>query len=218
MPTHSKYSPMLFRCRAYIGELDSALTLYIPSLVTVIFYVLIFFAVRKSRRRVQAYPGHIGDTHAGPNAQEVRMLKILLVVFFMITFGYLPYIIIANTYMWLRIPQPDEVYIIMYPGLHIAGCLNPILYGGCNKNFRVACIELLTGKLFRGNVTSFEESERPAVQTTSMTVREGNMGVTATVSFVDERAGHTQTTASLTASAHEGSTAEAIIPRTAASL
>ncbi|XP_070539583.1 melatonin receptor type 1A-like [Ptychodera flava] len=207
VPKHSQYSPPTFRCRAYVSELEFAFTVYIPSLVTLTFYTLIFFAVRKSRQRVQVYPGQNG----GPNAQEVRMLKVLLAVFFLVSLGYLPSAVLVNTYISLGKPPPAEIFVILYPCLHVAGVINPILYGACNRNFRIAYNELLTGKLFRRKVTSSGESDRSAAQNTSTTGLHGNRPATTTLSLAVSQAGPIQKTSSLTPTTLEDTT-EAMPP------
>ncbi|XP_070564489.1 melatonin receptor type 1B-like [Ptychodera flava] len=158
---HAGYSPVVFRCRGYAEYLKVVMSFYVPSVVTVIFYILIFAYVRKSRLRIQAHAANQTGTNQGPNAHEVRLLKVLLVVFFLVALGYLPNVILTTTYAALRAPTPVDAFILVYPCQHIAGAVNPILYGGCNKNFRDAYREFLTGKLFFGNTTSVTQNTTP---------------------------------------------------------
>ncbi|XP_070564567.1 histamine H2 receptor-like [Ptychodera flava] len=165
-----------------MDEVWFALTHYVPSLITIIFYILIFVYVRKSRKRVQIYPGPSTGGNNGQNAQEVRMLKVLLAVSFLVVMGYLPYAILVNVYVTLKKPPPAEVFVLLYPFVHIAGVLNPVLYGASNRNFRVAYKELLTGKLFCRNIISQNESEgQPSA---SAATSKGKLTVSATVSTV----------------------------------
>ncbi|XP_070564566.1 histamine H2 receptor-like [Ptychodera flava] len=184
LPAHSKYSPPTFRCRVSISTVWFALTHYVPSLFTIIFYILIFVYVRKSRKRVQVYPGPSTSTNNGQNAQEVRMLKVLLAVSFLVVMGYLPYAVLVNIYILLKIPPPVEVFILLYPCIHIAGVLNPVLYGASNRNFRVAYRELLTGKLFCNKVVSPNGKERQPDAKTSAAKSKGKLTVSETVSAV----------------------------------
>ncbi|XP_070562416.1 melatonin receptor type 1A-like [Ptychodera flava] len=145
------YHPSIFRCRADVSELEFAVTLYFPSVVTVVFYALIYTYIRKSRKRVQAYPGQsTSSANKGPNQQEIRMLKVLIAIFLLVLLGYLPYMFILNIYIAMGKLPPLDALILAYPSRNLAGALNPILYGCSNKNFQIAYKELLKGKLFRG--------------------------------------------------------------------
>ncbi|XP_070564564.1 protein trapped in endoderm-1-like [Ptychodera flava] len=165
-----------------MDEVWFALTHYVPSVFTIIFYILIFVYVRKSRKRVQVYPGPSTSTNNGQNAQELRMLKVLLAVSFLVVMGYLPYAVLVNIYVSLKMPPTAEVFILLYPCIHIAGVLNPVLYGASNRNFRVAYRELLTGKLFCNKVISPNGRERQPDTKTSAATSKGKLTVSETVS------------------------------------
>ncbi|XP_070564562.1 trace amine-associated receptor 6-like [Ptychodera flava] len=167
-----------------LNEVWFALTHYVPSLFTIIFYISVFVYKRKSRKRVQVYPVQSTSTNNGQNAQELRMLKVLLAMSFLVVMGYLPYAVLVNIYISLKRPPPAEVFIILYPCLHIAGVLNSVLYGASNRNFRVAYKELLTGKLFCSKVIGQNGSERPSAAKTSAATSKGKLTISETVSTV----------------------------------
>ncbi|XP_077993224.1 melatonin receptor type 1A-like [Glandiceps talaboti] len=152
------YRPHIFRCQPSGGSKIKFYAIYFTNYtasgIVVICYFLIFLFIRKSRRRVQAHGtnqqgnNQNNENSKGPSPQEVRMLKVLVVVFCLCLLGYLPFVILLNVYTNLDMRPPADVQVMMYPCLHIGGVMNPILYGMSNKNFRKAYKELVTGRLF----------------------------------------------------------------------
>ncbi|XP_070573615.1 melatonin receptor type 1B-B-like [Ptychodera flava] len=159
IPKNAEYYPSILRCQVNSSEqlLTFAVTgivgFYLPSVITLICYTLIFVSVRKSRRRVQSHSGHNTGTHVGPSQQEVRMLKVLVAVYLLILMGYLPFVVFINVKWVLGLTPSPNVVLTIYPSLHVAGVLNPILYGANNSNFRDAYKEFLSGKTFCTNTS-----------------------------------------------------------------
>ncbi|XP_077985384.1 uncharacterized protein LOC144440029 [Glandiceps talaboti] len=152
------YQPALFRCRkASTGPPVIALIVtgaFAPCVVVVICYILIFRFVRKSRHRVQASmtnqpTNSVSNGKKIRSAQELRVLKILLAVFGLILLGYLPFIVLITVARALDVSVNDTM-ILMYPCVHIAGAVNPILYGVGDRRILTAYRKLFSGQLIFG--------------------------------------------------------------------
>ncbi|XP_077997311.1 melatonin receptor type 1B-B-like [Glandiceps talaboti] len=164
----STYIRPAFRCRSISILVASSLKVYLPCILALIAYILIFVYVRKSKLRVQSHTGT-----QGPSRQEIQMLKVLLFVLILVCMGYLPFIILINVYnvLYPGTRPPPEAIVLLYPCLHLAGAINPLLYGWSNKNVRNAYIEILTGKIFFKKTPGRLQNQR----TTSNSVRENTI-------------------------------------------
>ncbi|XP_077982011.1 melatonin receptor type 1C-like [Glandiceps talaboti] len=166
----SKYHSTAFRCRGITTQLEFILTFYIPCSVSCLCYVLIFVHVYQSRRKIQTHTSQQTANNKGPNLQEIRMLKVLVAVFILVCMGYLPYIVLVNVSQEVIGQRPPgEAFLLLYPCIHLAGVLNPILYGANNKQFRDAYKDLLKIRIIFGNhpqstVTSTQSSGEGSYQ------------------------------------------------------
>ncbi|XP_006815774.1 melatonin receptor type 1A-like [Saccoglossus kowalevskii] len=143
------YSSSVYRCRYSTTQVITALIIYVPCAIVVICYTRIFIYVRKSRLRVQAHQQSLpntatNNTPKGPSKQELRMIAVFSSVFILILMGYLPFIILVSVYQAKGQRPPVGITILLYPCLHLAGVLNPIIYGLSNRHFRAAYKDIFT--------------------------------------------------------------------------
>ncbi|XP_070562384.1 cannabinoid receptor 1-like [Ptychodera flava] len=87
-----------------------------------------------------------------PSLQEIRTLKVLVVVFMLIIFGYVPAPLSSVIVRITGKKVMPELLFLLYPAIHIGGSVNPILYGLSNKNIRDAYRQLFTGKMTVGRL------------------------------------------------------------------
>ncbi|XP_077997312.1 melatonin receptor type 1A-like [Glandiceps talaboti] len=163
----STYIRQAFRCRSVGSLFTFIVEMYLPCLVALIAYTLIFVYVRKSKLRVQSHTGM-----QGPSRQEIQMLKVLSFVLMLVCIGYLPYVILINVYHFIYpgIRPPPNALIILYPCVHLGGAINPLLYAWSNRNVRDSYIEILTGKIFFKKTPNQLQSQRA-----TMDLIRGNM-------------------------------------------
>ncbi|XP_070564508.1 trace amine-associated receptor 8-like [Ptychodera flava] len=124
----------------------------IPCIVTVLCYCLIFVFIRRSRQRVQAHgttgPGN--TSNKAPSLHEIRALKVMVVVFLLILLSYLPIPMSVGIHKMMGKKPPISVFHVIYSSQHIAGSVNPILYGMSNKRIRDGYKSFLSGEMIFG--------------------------------------------------------------------
>ncbi|XP_077991598.1 melatonin receptor type 1C-like [Glandiceps talaboti] len=155
----SRYVPSAFRCRSTaLPAPILAVLFYVPSVIAILCYLLIFLYVRKIRKRIQAHGAtnptiNTANKQEGPSSQELRMVIVTMAVFLVVTLGYLPFVILVNVYQAMGERPPPLYPVLFYPFLHVCGLINPILYGATNRNLRAAYKDLIKWEFFCGKTT-----------------------------------------------------------------
>ncbi|XP_070564488.1 G-protein coupled receptor moody-like [Ptychodera flava] len=158
-PNSVVYVPDLLACLATVDKRVFTALLVAPSLVTVASYFFIFLFIRRSRQRIQAHGEEVQSNNKAPSLQEIRTLKFLVALFLLIILGYLP-IPVSVAILQRLGKSPTSVYVAVYPSLHIAGSINPILYGMSNKSVRESYKFLLTGQMIFGRTCCTVQQEQ----------------------------------------------------------
>ncbi|XP_077991569.1 melatonin receptor type 1A-like [Glandiceps talaboti] len=154
----STYVASAFRCISIpLAAPVFVVLFYVPSVIAVLSYIFIFIYVRRVRIRIKAHdrnnPNSTANKKDGPSSQELRMVVVTMAVFFLVTLGYMPFVLLLAAYQAMGKRAPPLYMVLLYPLLHVCGLMNPILYGATNRNFRAAYGELIKWKFLRGKTT-----------------------------------------------------------------
>ncbi|XP_066300256.1 neuropeptide FF receptor 2-like [Branchiostoma lanceolatum] len=110
----------------------------LPLVVIAILYVRISL-------RISHQPNLFGLSHnknPGISAQKLEVIKMLVIVVILFTVCWMPYHVVSFVadFGALTREQKNAVFVYAYPIVRWLGycnsCMNPIVYGYCNKNFR----------------------------------------------------------------------------------
>ncbi|XP_078680132.1 neuropeptide FF receptor 2-like [Branchiostoma floridae x Branchiostoma belcheri] len=110
----------------------------LPLVVIAVLYVRISL-------RISHQPNLFGLSHnrnPGISAQKLEVIKMLVVVVILFTVCWMPYhvVLFVTEFGDLSGEQENAVLVYAYPIVRWLGycnsCMNPIVYGYCNKNFR----------------------------------------------------------------------------------
>ncbi|XP_070548153.1 melatonin receptor type 1A-like [Ptychodera flava] len=152
-PNAFRYVEGIFPCVLNVSGVFTLASLTVQIVLTVYSYLAVFLFIRRSRNRVQAHSAG-DDTSTNnsktPSLQEIRTLKVLMAVFLLIIFGYIPVPLVGSIFKALGRPEGLAFLILLHPAIHIGGAVNPILYGISNRNVRESYRQILTGQKIFG--------------------------------------------------------------------
>ncbi|CAN7983670.1 unnamed protein product, partial [Ixodes hexagonus] len=127
----------------------------VPCLAIVFCYFRIFWTARQSRLQLESH----GDA-AKRRQDEWRLTRMVLIIFCSFVACYLPITIVKVADADSRHPN---VHLISYLLLYLSACMNPLIYGATNRQYRQAYRALLADCL---PTTSSQESDDQEQQTT----------------------------------------------------
>ncbi|XP_064484930.1 G-protein coupled receptor moody-like [Ornithodoros turicata] len=103
----------------------------VPCLAIIVCYARIFWTVRKSRLQLASHQGEA----AKRRKDEWRLTRMVLFIFCSFVACYLPITIV-------KVADPDVLYpsvhLVGYVLLYLSACVNPLIYGVTNQQYRQA--------------------------------------------------------------------------------
>uniref|UniRef100_A0A061QFZ2 Putative moody-like protein n=1 Tax=Cupiennius salei TaxID=6928 RepID=A0A061QFZ2_CUPSA len=161
------YDPAILNCSILeINGQSSKTFLFVfgfvvPCLAIAICYARIFWVVRKSRTRVQKHSAsetsaQRKDREAKRKKEEWRVTRMVLIIFCSFLLCYLPITIVKVSDQHVQRP---ELHIVGYLLIYLSACINPVIYGITNKQYRQAYKTVLLCK--RPRALSFSGGHPP---------------------------------------------------------
>lgn len=167
----------------------------VPCLAIAICYARIFWVVRQSRTRMHKHSAtetneQKKDREAKKRQEEWRVTRMVLFIFFSFLVCYLPITIVKVADRNVRRPG---WHIAGYLLLYLSACINPVIYGVTNKQYRQAYRTILLCKRPRtlslsGNPPAPQPDDSTAVRTTISLVTSPIVSTGPDSVFVEEKA------------------------------
>lgn len=109
----------------------------IPCIIVIICYAKIYLVVRASHKNLEKH----GTCRAGTKRSEMRVTKMVLVIFLCFIICYLPISFVKVLDSDVKHPP---LHVFSYILLYLSSCVNPIIYVTMNKQYRQAYFDTLT--------------------------------------------------------------------------
>ncbi|XP_067137684.1 G-protein coupled receptor moody-like [Centruroides vittatus] len=138
------YDPTILNCSILEKDGKSPKTFLfvlgfvIPCIAIVVCYARIFWVVRSSQQRMRVHSEtkeQQRNREMKQKKDEWRITKMVLFIFCSFLLCYLPITIVKVADKNVRYP---ELHIIGYILIYLSACINPIIYGVTNKQYRQA--------------------------------------------------------------------------------
>lgn len=132
----------------------------LPCVIIVISYATIFWVVRNSHKKLQQH-----STGNKYKRSEMKITKMVLVIFICFVVCYLPITIIKVCDQEVN---HAPLHVLSYLLIYLSSCVNPVVYVTMNRQYRVAYLDTLKCK-YNSNLDS-QQTQLPMSKGPNMSV------------------------------------------------